>query len=142
MAASGSSIDSSSYFVKTGPILTGGHHYIANTQSETALNGVTPAQAFANLRYPYAGESGQRNAFRADGYFSLDDGLSKSFRTFREQAFKISAEVFNVTNAVRFNAITTNGASTKFGQYTGGNSTTSGLLTNPRQMQFSGKYTF
>jgi len=28
-----------------------------------------------------------------DGYFSMDDGLSKSFRTFREQQFKISVEV-------------------------------------------------
>ena len=138
----GTNFDSSSYFVKTGPIPTGGHHYVAGTRAETALNGITPAQAFANLRYPYAGESGQRNAFRSDGYFSLDSGLSKSFHTFREQAFKISAEVFNVSNSPRFNAITTNGASTKFGQYTGGNSTTSGLLTNPRQMQFSGKYTF
>ena len=82
----------------------------------------------------------------------MDDGLSKSFRTFREQQFKISVEVFNVLNDVRFSSLNAtassaltatptststfiNGASTKFGQYTT-------LLVQPRQMQFSGKYIF
>ena len=132
----GTNFDTSSYFVQTGPIPTGGHHYIAAGQYETALKGVTPAQAFANLRYAYPGETGQRNNYRADGYLSMDDGISKSFRTFKEQQFRLSVEVFNVLNDNRFNAITTNGASSKFGQYTGT------LLVNPRQMQFSGKYYF
>jgi hypothetical protein len=132
----GTNFDTSSYFVQTGPIPTGGHRYIASGQYETALNGVTPAQAFANLRYAYPGETGQRNNFRADGYLSMDDGVSKSFRIYKEAQFKLSAEVFNVLNDVRFNSITTNGASSKFGQYTGS------LLVNPRQMQFSGKISF
>jgi hypothetical protein len=147
----GTNFDSSSRFVQTGPIATGGHRYVGGASPyETALKNQTPAQAFANLRYAYVGEAGQRNNFRNDGYLSLDDGLTKSFKTFREQEFRISVEVFNVANTVRFNNIQTNGASTKFGQYIGSASstagllstTTSGLLTSPRQMQFSGKYYF
>ena len=76
-----------------------------------------------------------RNALRADGYFSWDSGLSKAFKTWREQTFSLKAEVFNITNAVRFNGLTTNGASTKLGVYTS-------TLTRPRQMQFSGTYRF
>jgi hypothetical protein len=144
----GTNFESSSNFVQIGPIATGGHRYVTTGTSpyETTLKNQTPAQAFANLRYAYAGESGQRNNFRADGYFSLDDGLTKSFKTYREQEFRISVEVFNVTNSVRFggsatgggagSGVQTNGASTLFGEYTGT------LLTNPRQMQFSGKYYF
>jgi hypothetical protein len=147
----GTNFDASSHFVQTGPIATGGHRYVGGASPyETALKNQTPAQAFANLRYAYVGEAGQRNNFRSDGYLSLDDGLTKSFKTFREQEFRISVEVFNVANTVRFNNIQTNGASTKFGQYIGSASstsgllstTTSGMLTSPRQMQFSGKYYF
>jgi hypothetical protein len=139
----GTNFDTSSRFVQTGPIATGGHRYVGGASPYvTALKNQTPDQAFANLRYAYVGEAGQRNNFRNDGYLSLDDGLTKSFKTFENQEFRISVEVFNVTNSVRFNAMQTNGASTKFGQYTGSTSTTSGLLTSPRQMQFSGKYYF
>lgn len=135
----GTNFETSSFFVQTGQVPTGGHNYVANNGSaanyETALKGVTVGQAFPNFRAAYAGEVGQRNNLRADGYFSVDTGFSKSFRTFREQNFRISAEIFNVTNSVRFATPTTNGASNIFGQYTT-------LLTQPRQMQFSGKYIF
>ena len=150
----GTNFDTPSFMVKTGPIPSGGHRYVNNGSSPyvTAFPTLTSPQASANLRYAYPGETGQRNAFRADGYFSMDDGLSKSFRTFREQQFKISVEVFNVLNDVRFSSLNAtassaltatptststfiNGASTKFGQYTT-------LLVQPRQMQFSGKYVF
>ena len=87
------------------------------------------------------GDSGQRNNFRADGYLSLDDGLSKSFKTYHEQQFKISVEIFNILNDVRFSTPTTSAVSTKFGNYAP-SSTNSALLTSPRQMQFSGKYYF
>ncbi len=148
----GTNFDIPSYFVKTGPIASGGHRYVSGSSPyETALKSVTPAQAFANLRYAYPGETGQRNAFRADGYMAMDNGLSKSFKTFREQQFRVSVEVFNVLNNVRFSSLNStgsgitatpsavgnfvNGASTKFAQYTN-------LLVQPRQMQFSGKYIF
>ena len=133
--------------VQTGPIPTGGHHYLAGAQTETALKGITSAQAIANLRFAYVGESGQRNNFRADGYLSVDDGLAKTFRTIREQQFRLSVEVFNVINTNRFNSQVTftqsplqnNGTSSNFGDYTGG---VNALLLQPRQMQFSGKYIF
>ncbi|SNT35324.1 Carboxypeptidase regulatory-like domain-containing protein [Granulicella rosea] len=139
----GTNFDSSSYMVKTAAIPTGGHRYVGGSSPyETALKGITGAQAIANLRFAYAGEVGRRNDFRADGYFSMDDGMSKSFKTFGKQAFKISAEVFNVTGTPRFNNISTNGTSTNFGKYSASSSTVPGNLTQPRQMQFSGKYIF
>ena len=146
----GTNFDASSFMVKTGPIASGGHRYVPNGTSPyvTAFPTMTTAQAQAKLRYAYPGESGQRNAFRGDGYLSMDSGLSKVFRTFEGQQLKISVEVFNVLNDVRFNTLaatttataststtTTNGTSSKFGQY-------ANLLVQPRQMQFSGKYTF
>jgi hypothetical protein len=138
----------SSNMVAIAKIPTGGHHYDAPDQVETALNGITAAQAHANLRFAYVGESGQRNNYRADGYFSLDDGLARSFHTFREQQVRISVEVFNVLNTNRFNSeasgkssnpLQTDGTSANFGAYIGGGSA---LLLQPRQMQFSAKYVF
>ena len=138
----------SSNMVAIGKIPTGGHHYDPDDQVETALKGITAADAHANLRFAYVGESGQRNNYRADGYFSLDDGLSKSFHTFREQQIKLSVEVFNVLNTNRFNSapsgnssnpLQTDGTSANFGTYIGGGSA---LLLQPRQMQFSAKYVF
>jgi len=138
----GTNFETNSYRVKTGNIPTGGHRYVASTQTETALKGITGSEATAKMRYAYAGEVGRRNDFRADGYFSMDNGFSKSFRTFREQAFKISAEIFNVTGSPRFNNVNTDATSGTFGDYSGSTSTVAGYLNQPRQMQFSGKYTF
>ncbi len=137
----------SSFEVQTGPIPTGGHHYDPVNQVETALKGITSAQATANLRFAYPGETGQRNNFRADGYFSLDDGFAKSIHLPREQQLRLSAEVFNILNTNRFNSqvngtqspLQTDGTSANFGVYTGG---PNALLLQPRQMQFSGKYIF
>ncbi len=65
----------------------------------------------------------------------------------REQELRISAEVFNVLNTNRFNSqnsgsqspLQNDGTSANFGVYTGG---PNALLTQPRQMQFSAKYSF
>ena len=141
----------SSNMIQTGKIPTGGHRYVtsgATAQTETALK-VPVAQAQANLRFAYPGESGQRNNFRSDGYLSLDDGLSKTFHLWHEHQFKISVEAFNVINTNRFNTLVNDGTSFDFGSYY--IPTTSSapfaynptpLLLQPRQMQFSGKYTF
>lgn len=134
-----------SNMVQIGPIPTGGHHYDAANREETALNGITSAQAAANLRFAYPGESGQRNIFRSDGYLSIDDGISKSFRTWHEQQFKISVEVFNVINTNRFGIPQAAGDNPNFGVYQAQNPSFNGpasLLVQPRQMQFSGKYIF
>jgi hypothetical protein len=147
----GTNFADNSNMVQIGKIPTGGHHYAASIQEELALKGITSAQALANLRFPYVGESGQRNNFRSDGYFSLDDGLAKSFHTIREQQFRVSVEVFNVLNTNRFATVNTQGDNPNFGQYINGTSQyqngavqsgTNALLLQPRQMQFSGKYIF
>jgi hypothetical protein len=124
-----------SYNVQTGPVASGGHHYVsAGTGSyETAF--ANPAIATANIRAPYAGETGQRNNYRGDGYFSVDPGLNKTFNTFEGQSLKLTIEAFNVFNSVRFNAVTANGFSGTYGRY-------STLLTPPRQMQIAARYSF
>jgi len=89
------------------------------------------------VRLPYPGEAGERNNFRGDGYFGLDDGLSKSWGLERYGTLKFAWEVYNVTNTVRFDP-----ASIGDG-LTGGNlGVASRLLTKPRVMQFSLRYEF
>ena len=92
-----------------------------------------------NVRPPYAAETGNRNNYRGDGYFSIDTGISKIFSVTERQQFKFAAEAFNVTNSVRFDPSSVVndpyfGAST-YGQYTA-------LLTQGRRMQFSLRYSF
>ena len=147
----GTNFAESSNMVQIAKIPTGGHHYVAATQEETALKGISSAQALANLRFAYVGESGQRNNYRSDGYLSVDDGLAKSFHTIREQQLRLSVEVFNVVNTNRFADVQNAGTNSNFGMYLNGTSQyqnssvqtgTNSLLLQPRQMQFSGKYTF
>lgn len=141
----GTNFAQSSYMVETSHVASGGHHYDSATQTETVWKHVTAAQAQATLRPAYPGETGQRNKFRADGYLSLDDSLSKSFRTYKNQALRIEADVFNVINTNRFNSqgsgsadpLEVNGTAGDFGTYL-----PAPLLLQPRQMQFSAKYTF
>jgi hypothetical protein len=54
------------------------------------------------IRYPIPGEAGSRNAFRGDGFFGIDSGLSKSWHLTERASLKGSWEVFNVTNTPRF----------------------------------------
>jgi hypothetical protein len=89
------------------------------------------------VRLPYPGEAGERNNLIADGYFDLDDGLSKSWKLGEYGGLRFSWEVYNVTNAVRFDP-----ASIGSG-LTGGNlGVASTELTQPRRMQFSLRYDF
>lgn len=134
----GTNFAASSQLIATEPIKTTGHHrYVLSGKSgyETVFANDTPTSAADKLRYVYPGEAGQRNNFRADGYFDMDNGLAKDFHTFEHQTFRIEVEAFNVLNSVRFNTLTTNFSSGSFGKY-------STLLVNPRQLQFSAKYSF
>jgi hypothetical protein len=89
------------------------------------------------VRLPYPGEAGERNNFRGDGYFDVDNGLSKTWKLGELGALKFAWEVYNVTNTVRFDP-----ASIGSG-LTGGNlGVASSLLTQPRRMQFSLRYDF
>jgi hypothetical protein len=88
----------------------------------------------------FPGESGTRNPIRGDGFAGLDASLSKRWiMPWREShSLQFRWEVFNVTNLTRFDAqsITNNiDAGVSFGNY-------SGLLTQPRVMQFGLRYEF
>lgn len=127
-----------SYMVQTGPVVT----------RRTVIDGnpnvfADPSEAIANMRLPYAGEAGERNQFRGDGYFGIDTGLSKGWNTFENQRLEFRWEVFNVTNSVRFDVASLNNFSTDSttpGAVTLGNYTRT--LVSPRVMQFSLRYSF
>lgn len=104
-------------------------------------NGPAAISSFAPA---YAGESGARDEIRGDGYFGLDLGLAKRWLMpwSEKQSLQFRWEVFNVPNATRFdvqsillsNSLSLDSGST-FGDY-------SGLLTNPRIMEFALRYEF
>jgi len=103
-----------------------------------------PTMAGSAFRFSYPGESGQRNELRGPGYFGIDVGLSKSWAVTETQSVKLSWEVFNVTNSVRFDVAplpqSSNGrldsaATDVFGTFTS-------TLTKPRVMQFALRYSF
>jgi hypothetical protein len=120
--------------VKTGVYLnTGTPNIFAN--GPAAITSFAPA---------YAGQSGQRNNIRGDGYFGIDMGLAKRWTMpwSDRQTLQFRWEVFNVTNSVRFDVQSSLlggslglGSGGSFGNY-------SGLLTNPRIMQFALRYEF
>jgi len=103
-----------------------------------------PTTAANSFRYSYPGESGQRNELRGPGYFGIDSGLSKTWAITESQNLKFSWEVFNVTNAVRFDVAplpqTSNGRLDSAGTPVFG--TFNSTLTKPRVMQFALRYSF
>ena len=125
-----------SWTVATGPISSGGHHHDSGGQPNAFKN---QSLALANLRPPYAGETGERNFYRGDGYFSIDSGLSKTLPLTERNQLKFAWETFNATNSVRFDpsSISNNpyGNPSSYGRYTA-------LLTQGRRMQLSLRYSF
>jgi Carboxypeptidase regulatory-like domain/TonB dependent receptor len=100
-------------------------------------NGPQAINAFTN---PLPGQGGARNQIRGPGFFGVDMGLAKRWHMpwSEKQSLQLRWEVFNVTNSVRFNVQSISGEldiSSTFGNYTG-------LLTNPRVMQFGLRYEF
>jgi carboxypeptidase family protein len=99
--------------------------------------GLTGIGAF---RHDLPGESGVRNTLRGPGYAGLDAGLSKRWKMPYNEAHSLQFrwEVFNVLNLTRFDVQTVStalDAGPDFGNF-------SGLLTNPRVMQFALRYEF
>jgi hypothetical protein len=107
-----------------------------------------PAAAFNNsFVHPFPGQAGSRNVIRGDGFAGLDMALSKRWKTFENQSLQFRWEVFNVPNLHRFNVASGLGTQAcaciaslqqvpqSFGDYTG-------LLTQPRVMQFALRYEF
>ncbi len=98
------------------------------------------------VRLPYPGEAGQRNAFRGDGYFDVDSGVSKRWSLGEQRGVKLAVEMFNVTNSVRFDT-DTNGttvySSSLTNELTGGSlGAYSSTLSLPRVTQFSLRFDF
>jgi Carboxypeptidase regulatory-like domain len=84
------------------------------------------------------GQVGNRNNLRGDGFAGLDLGLSKRWRIKESRSLQFRWDVFNALNLTRFDVQSlslslTNSSS--FGNYTG-------LLTNPRVMQFMLRFEF
>jgi hypothetical protein len=122
-----------------------GHHRDPTTGAVSVF--ANPTAAFADFAHPFPGQSGSRNVIRGDGYAGLDMALSKRWKTFEGQSLQFRWEVFNVPNLHRFNVASGLGTSActciaslqqaaqSFGDYTG-------LLTQPREMQFALRYEF
>ena len=102
-----------------------------------------PNSAINQFRAALPGESGQRNNLRGPGTFNIDASVSKNWKLTERQAFRLSVEAFNLTNTPRFdvgsmqlglagNSIT---SSSSFGNF-------SSTLSNPRVLEFAGRYTF
>ena len=105
-----------------------------------------PAAALNDFIHPFPGQSGSRNVLRGDGFASWDMSLSKRWKMPYAEGHSLQFrwEVFNVPNLKRFNVQASLGDTTTtslqsvpsaFGDYTG-------LLTQPRVMQFALRYEF
>ena len=111
-------------------IINGIPHAIDPTEASKIGNGIyfgTP------LRLPYAGEAGNRNTYRGDGYFDIDSALSKSWNLGDWAKLKFAAEAYNITNTVRFDTslagLVGSSASPNLGTY-------DAPLSTYRRMQF------
>jgi hypothetical protein len=98
------------------------------------------ATGIGAFRHAFPGESGDRNQIRGQGFAGLDLGLSKRWTMPWREAHSLQFrwEVFNVPNLHRFDVQSANlniDSGSAFGLYTG-------LLTNPRVMQFALRYEF
>lgn len=99
---------------------------------------VGPDNAANAFRFAYPGESGQRNNLRGPGYFGADMSLAKLWKITESQALRFSWDVFNVTNAVRFDV----GSLSQYLLYQPSLGDFTQTLTKPRVMQFGLRYSF
>ena len=120
----------------TGPVQTG---TFKNPDGTVSIFKNGPA-AINSFTAPFPGDSGARNQIRGQGFFNIDMGLAKRWKMpwAESQSLQFRWEVFNVTNTTRFDVQSVApelDISSTFGNYTG-------LLTNPRVMQFALRYEF
>jgi hypothetical protein len=134
-----------SFAVTTGPVkihkhydASGNPQFLAGDESAQINNDVYCGGCNGgNVRLPYPGEAGQRNAFRGDGYFDVDSGLDKNWSLGEYGSIKFAWEVYNTLNTVRFDP-----ASIGAGLTQGNLGIASSVLTQPRRMQFALRYEF
>jgi hypothetical protein len=134
-----------SYMVQTGRIKTTKHVLNGVPQVFADPQGLLDAASVAYptpsiglpWRLPYAGEVGNRNNFRGDGYLGIDTAVSKTWKIREGHDLKFAWEVFNATNSVRFDvrSLLNVAGEAGFGDY-------QSLLTTPRVQQFSLRYQF
>ena len=120
-------------------------HYDPSTGSEQVFD--NPGAINAGLetnngpyRLPYPGEAGMRNNLRGDGYFDIDNTLSKVWNIGEIGKLKFDGEVYNVTNTNRFDPFTI--ASGLFGGTLGAYGSTLPSQSNFRRMQFGLRFDF
>jgi hypothetical protein len=130
----------SGYATQIGPVST--HGAVKNPDGSVNIFGNAAASAAAVAAYApdFPGQVGARNTLRGDGFAGLDAGLSKRWKMPYKESHTLQFrwEVFNVLNLTRFDVQSVNLSitnATNFGNYTG-------LLTNPRVMQFALRYEF
>jgi hypothetical protein len=105
----------------------------------TALTQLPLGLGVGPFRHDMPGEAGSRNDVRGPGFAGLDMALSKRWKMPYGESHNLLFrwEVFNVPNLKRFDVQSINNdiSSATFGNY-------SGLLTQPRVMQFALRYEF
>jgi hypothetical protein len=119
-------------------VKTGGA--VKNSDGTVNLFGDSAAVAAARAAFApdFPGQTGNRNVLRGDGFAGLDLGLSKRWHFTERHSLQLRWEVFNALNLTRFdvqNMSLSLTSTSSFGNYTG-------LLTNPRVMQFTLRYEF
>jgi hypothetical protein len=121
------------------PVKTGTTHTVDAQGNPIVSLFPHAAAALNSFIKTFPGDSGSRNTIRGDGFAGLDLGLSKRWKMPRAegQSLQFRWDVFNVLNLTRFDvqSVSTSIDSGSFGNYTG-------LLTNPRVMQFALRYEF
>jgi len=135
-----------------------------NLQGNASLFGAAPAQgttrnapglngrpspftlgngAVSAFRRDRPGEVGGRNAFRGDGFSTIDMALRKTWKLYEQHQLAFSWEVFNVTNTPKFdtgNITAFPDISSSFGRYNATQPVCDGAAG--RCMQFGLRYSF
>jgi hypothetical protein len=118
------------------------HGAVKNPDGTVSIFGGAAATtaAFNAFSPDLPGQVGNRNSLRGDGFAGLDLGLTKRWKMPWKEShtFQFRWDVFNALNLTRFDVQSLGLSLTNqsnFGNYTG-------LLTNPRVMQFTLRYEF
>ena len=130
----------SGYATQLAPITTRGAVKNASGNVNIFGNPDAVTAALNSLAADLPGQVGTRNNLRGDGFVGLDLGLSKRWKMPYKESHSLQFrwDVFNALNFTRFDVQSLNLSitnSSNFGDYTG-------LLTNPRVMQFALRYEF
>jgi hypothetical protein len=124
-------------YVKTRKNFTNGQEQVFDNPSIINNNVETTN---GPVRMPYPGEPGSRNVFRGDGYFDIDNTLSKVWNVGEFGKLKFDGEVYNITNTNRFDTSSLSTGLT--GGSLGAYGATLPAQSNFRRMQFGLRFDF